>query len=450
MTLETTTIHTIAHASSQISSALKQILDLTPNFEELQKIDKNPDTSNEIRGRINNGNFQLAVMLKSLYQKNKLPILNEILDPKLASRLSLDYIKRFDAKANSTLQTKASENVDPEKDVYKFIEKNSKHYPPSIPPIRNHSLEVKVFTHKSLSRADASQDEKISFTNERLEFQGDSVLNFIMTDIICEWFPSYDQGQLSSLRQSLIKNDRLVEWSKLYRLEKKLCTSKVLNINVSGDEMAKRYADVFEAYVGALWEENQSSSFHTIKQWLKMLAIPVIKNHLKTSGVPAVLNSANSQPLCQMSVTTVDQRNYVGELYSLVGYAANPPKYDIRRLSETHFVATVSISGEELGTGDARNTKLAKKAAAKDALENHKDLVQKYHDIRSKIPKNESIGSKLNEPQGDKPHNNSSKKSHGVGKKDAQAAKMKRGFNDLLKDSGDWDSKSQQKKSKHK
>lgn len=47
--------------------------------------------------------------------------------------------------------------------------------------------------------------------NERLEFLGDSILNFVIANALFERFTQYSEGELSRLRAHLVKGDMLAE-----------------------------------------------------------------------------------------------------------------------------------------------------------------------------------------------------------------------------------------------
>ena len=57
-----------------------------------------------------------------------------------------------------------------------------------------------ALTHRSVSG---------SRNNERMEFLGDSILNFIVADYLFRRFPGEKEGRLSRLRASLVKQDTL-------------------------------------------------------------------------------------------------------------------------------------------------------------------------------------------------------------------------------------------------
>ena len=93
--------------------------------------------------------------------------------------------------------------------------------------------------------------------NQRLEFLGDTVLNFVCSDYLYRHFPNHHEGHLSLLRSSLVCNstqallydelgmDDFVLTAYINSKKKESCANSGGNL--------KRKADVFEAFVGALY-----------------------------------------------------------------------------------------------------------------------------------------------------------------------------------------------------
>src|SRR5579872_4452130 len=70
----------------------------------------------------------------------------------------------------------------------------------SSPAFINEQLFEQAFTHRSyLNEA----REKID-SNERLEFLGDSILSFVVSNYLYEAYPQFNEGQLTNLRALLV------------------------------------------------------------------------------------------------------------------------------------------------------------------------------------------------------------------------------------------------------
>jgi ribonuclease-3 len=98
--------------------------------------------------------------------------------------------------------------------------------------------------------------------NERLEFLGDSLLNFIIAEQLYKTFLSAEEGDLSRLRAILVKGDTLAE------IAQEFCLGDYLRLGPgelkSGGFLRKSIlADAFEAVIGAIYLD---SDFETCRE----------------------------------------------------------------------------------------------------------------------------------------------------------------------------------------
>jgi ribonuclease-3 len=108
---------------------------------------------------------------------------------------------------------------------------------------RQQELLQQALTHRSFSR---------SSNNERLEFLGDSVLNLIISNHIYRRFSDADEGDLSRIRASLVKQSTLAQVAREINLGD--------YINLGGGELksggfrrASILSDALEAVIGAIY-----------------------------------------------------------------------------------------------------------------------------------------------------------------------------------------------------
>lgn len=80
---------------------------------------------------------------------------------------------------------------------------------------KNEALLIEALTHKSFS----VEDNKSQAHNERLEFLGDSILNFIVAEELLKLFPEEQEGVLSKKRASLVNLNKLAEVAKKFKLD---------------------------------------------------------------------------------------------------------------------------------------------------------------------------------------------------------------------------------------
>ena len=389
----------LEHAVTKFMESYNKIIELSPNFKTYQQIDTNKDKIDfQLVPSFSRHKLKFAAEIKSLSELHKpldlqdlatyetqfdkdeiKPILNNLAteDVRMLEQSKPLAITNDNKLVNSNdILGESKENNEA---ISTSLEKN---WPPELLPIKNIALKSQVFIHKSMvnNKLYLTEKEMLHTHNERLEFLGDSVLNTLMTLIIYKMFPNYDEGQLSSLRIQLINNQKLKEFSQAYDMD------KYLKSNVLQDGGAKYFsgkqkmtADIFEAYVGALVED-KSSTLGDIQNWLEKLALPTINECTNTKkGIFEDNNDLNI--------------NAKRKLYSLIGYAALELHYQtVQRPSRENPETTVVCKigdGTILGSGTARNTKLAGLKAAEDVL-NKKDIIEKYANQRAAIPRSES------------------------------------------------------------
>lgn len=88
--------------------------------------------------------------------------------------------------------------------------------------------------------------------NQRLEFLGDTVLNFVVSEYLYRFFPNHHEGHLSLLRSSLVCNSTQALLYDELGMADFVLTSYINNRQETNCNL-KRKADVFEAFVGALY-----------------------------------------------------------------------------------------------------------------------------------------------------------------------------------------------------
>ncbi len=87
--------------------------------------------------------------------------------------------------------------------------------------------------------------------NERLEFLGDSVLGFVISEAIYRRFPSADEGQLSRLRVSLVKGSALAKLARDLNLGEHILLGRGEH-HGGGRRRDSILADTLEAIIGAI------------------------------------------------------------------------------------------------------------------------------------------------------------------------------------------------------
>jgi len=91
-----------------------------------------------------------------------------------------------------------------------------------------------------------------SISNERLEFLGDSILNFVIAAALFKEYPDSDEGELSRLRSSLVKGTTLAELGREFDIGSHLRLGAG-ELKSGGFRRESLLADAIEAVIGAIY-----------------------------------------------------------------------------------------------------------------------------------------------------------------------------------------------------
>ena len=107
--------------------------------------------------------------------------------------------------------------------------------------LHDDALLAQALSHRSVGRRN----------NERLEFLGDAVLSYVVSEALYARFPDADEGQLSRLRVSLVKGAVLARVARELDLGSHLRLGSG-EISGGGRQRASILADTLEAVIGAI------------------------------------------------------------------------------------------------------------------------------------------------------------------------------------------------------
>lgn len=110
-------------------------------------------------------------------------------------------------------------------------------------------LMIEALTHRSFVN-ESSQPETAH--NERLEFLGDAVLNFITGDWLFRRFPDAQEGELTRLRAALVRKETLAGFARELRVGEVLRMGRGEEQS-GGRERVNNLCGAFEAIIGALY-----------------------------------------------------------------------------------------------------------------------------------------------------------------------------------------------------
>lgn len=232
---------------------------------------------------------------------------------------------------------------------------------PELPEIHTR-FHRPVFTHRSTG--EQYPDDPTLVNYERLEFLGDAQLEHIASLVIFERYNSASPGKMSSLRESLLRNNVLCDFSRMYGFDKKLQIGACIS-EITKEHLIKIHADVFEAYVAAiiLSDEDYHRGFNTAQTWLTALWEPMLAKF----GMPLLVSNdvKSKEDLARTVLAKGIKLNYVDE---------KPPMFVKSRGQTTYFIG-VYLNGwgyhnQHLGSGQGQNKSEAGQVAARNALGN--------------------------------------------------------------------------------
>lgn len=126
-----------------------------------------------------------------------------------------------------------------------FLEKNI------MIKINDTNIIEQALTHPSY----ANEISEIEDHYERLEFIGDAILQFLVSDYIFKSFPDINEGEMTVLRAKAVREDSLARYALEYHLPKYIKVGKGEKKS-GGTEKKSVLANAFEALVGAIYLSN--------------------------------------------------------------------------------------------------------------------------------------------------------------------------------------------------
>ncbi len=108
------------------------------------------------------------------------------------------------------------------------------------------------FEDKSLIELALTHRSRGNNNNERLEFLGDSIVNFVIAEALYHKFPNSKEGKLSRLRAGLVRGTTLAEIARDFDLGEFLLLGSG-ELKSGGYNRESILADVVEAIIGAIY-----------------------------------------------------------------------------------------------------------------------------------------------------------------------------------------------------
>lgn len=209
--------------------------------------------------------------------------------------------------------------------------------------IKNQDLLDTALTHRSW----VNENIGVRGTNERLEFLGDAVLEFVVSENLYEIFPDKEEGYLTTLRASLVNTKNLSDLAKEVGLGEMIYLSKGEE-DGGGRENSSLLADTIEAIIGAIFlDQGIDAASVFIKEF-------ILDNVEERAKMPLKDPKSLFQEYVQSQKLPAPRYQVVSE--SGPDHAKN-------------FVIEVLVDNKSIAQGFGKNKSEAEQAAAAKALD---------------------------------------------------------------------------------
>lgn len=209
---------------------------------------------------------------------------------------------------------------------------------------RNPALLIESLTHASYLQ----DHPKTSTHNQRLEFLGDSVLHFVLTDALYREFPAEREGALSRRRAALSKGEFLSQLARDLGVDAGLLLGKSEE-DAGGRTRASILEDALEAIVGGIYLD---SDFATVQR--------VVLGWYGSLGDRLALLEDAENPKGRLQELIQPAHGNGALRYEVVD--ATGPKH------AREYEIAVFLGERPLGTGRGSSKKSAEEVAARAAL----------------------------------------------------------------------------------
>ncbi|MDR1392110.1 MAG: ribonuclease III [Clostridiales bacterium] len=205
---------------------------------------------------------------------------------------------------------------------------------------KNKELYELAFTHISYA------NEKNIESNQRLEFLGDSILSFVISDFLYREYADLNEGELTKRRSWAVCEHTLAEIGRNFNLSSILKLGKS-EIRTGGCNKISILADTLEALIGAIFLD---SDIETVKKWIiKFLNEKV--EHFELNDYKSKLQIYIQKKYKAKDAITYNIKKQLG------------PDHD------PYFVIEAVYCNKVIGVGEGKNKKQAEQSAAKRAIE---------------------------------------------------------------------------------
>lgn len=208
----------------------------------------------------------------------------------------------------------------------------------------NLHLLVRALTHRSYVNENSNAVED----NERLEFLGDAVLDFVVGAWVYNHFPEMQEGNLTRMRSALVRTDTLAKFARQLDLGPALRLGRG-ELASGGRQRDNLLCATFEAVIGAMYLDT---------------GIPAVETF-----VEPLLADVSSKVISQEEI--YDPKSTLQE-WTQSNKLGTPRYTTVASSGPDHarvFVVEVQVNGKGYGRGEGTSKQTAAQAAAQVALE---------------------------------------------------------------------------------
>lgn len=204
------------------------------------------------------------------------------------------------------------------------------------------------FQDESLIKLALTHRSKGDKNNERLEFLGDSIVNFIIAEALFHKFPLAKEGKLSRLRAGLVRGTTLAELGRDFELGDFLVLGSG-ELKSGGFNRESILADAVEAIIGAIYlDAGMDAVQERVLAWFE--------SRLSVLSMDDVVKDSKTR-----------LQEYIQKTQGRL------PKYEVMEIfgqaHDQNFKVSCQIEGlPELMVGIGSSRRLAEQSAAKKAL----------------------------------------------------------------------------------
>ena len=206
-------------------------------------------------------------------------------------------------------------------------------------------LLTRALTHRSF----VNEHPDVVSDNERLEFLGDAVLDFLVGSWVYNHYPEMAEGELTRMRSALVRTETLADFSRQLNLGGAMRLGRG-ELQGGGRDRDALLCATFEALVGALF---QCKGLDAARNFVMPLVEPMA-----------------DKILAQMH--TIDPKSRLQEFTQAQGLGI--PRYVTAQADGPEhakiFEIEAHVGGQCLGKGIGPSKHIAQQLAAQDALKN--------------------------------------------------------------------------------